>query len=440
MTYIGYPNNPYMSQLMSQLGLPGDVLQSQVAALPPFALPGLHAAYLQALGPAALLQGQQIPGFCAMPSPAQMQQIMAAISGSGYAGGGAAGSGQRMRMDLANYTNVGYGPGATLPSWLSPTRRAAAKWESVLRNDDTVRAQFEQAIGGRIVDFGGKNDGKITIERFGASAQPLPMVAANPTANTVYGMLNGMDNSIMSQAATLGLLTGAGTGLLALLGTGNPMLALTLGGLTGLATGLFSGAMPGMGMGMGGFYPGAGMGSIGGSLGSLPFGFNMLSGAGMGSWNPLAAPGHINNTNPAYEHAHQAQVASVLNDPSLSVEDKVMLMLALIMKKMDDDIERQMQYINALQNQQANRQGKGKALGGIGTIAGGLIGGPIGAGIGGSVGGKLGGGGQASPSVDVEMQKLQRMITKRAQLFEMASNIMKKYDDTARAAIQKMNS
>jgi hypothetical protein len=208
---------------------------------------------------------------------------------------------------------------------------------------------------------------------------------------------------------------------------GNPFLGLALGGLGGLATGAM-----------------APTGSFGGALGQAPFpmaspfGFGLLDGAGFGSGNPLAMPGRIGNTNPAYEAAHTAQVSSVMNDPSLSVEDKIMLCLMLICKKMDNDIENQMQYINAIQNQQANRQKKGQALGAIGTIAGGIIGGPVGAGVGGSLGGKAGGGGNSAPSVDIETKKLERMITKRAQMFEMLSNIMKKYDETAKNTIQQI--
>ncbi|MCC7385389.1 MAG: hypothetical protein IT384_26305 [Deltaproteobacteria bacterium] len=424
MTFIGYSN-----PLLIQLGLPTDLLMSHAAGLPAFALPGLHQGYLEALGPAALLGG--IPGglqaqaglipLVIMPSPSMARSVSEQICGGGYAR-------PRQRMDLANYMNAdGFGPGAgdsVFHRLFSPNRRAAARLEHALRNDDFLRAQFEQAVGGRIVDFGKKGDGKITIERFSPAQSALSQVAANPAAFQLNQLLQGMQGAAAQQAQSLGLLTGAATGLAALLGTGNPFLAVTLGGLAGIAASLFGGGLGGGfggaglgGAGFGGGFGGNGTGAIGGTLGGGPFGFNMLNGAGVGSWNPLAAPGHINNTNPAYENAHQAQVASVLNDPSLSVEDKVMLMLALIMKKMDDDIERQMQYINSLQNQQANRQG-GKKGGG---------------------GGKGAGGGSGGPSVDVEMQKLQRMITKRAQIFEMASNIMKKYDDTARAAIQKMN-
>jgi hypothetical protein len=442
--------NPYMQQLMAQLGMPGYMIQQQAAALPPFALPGIHEAYMNALGPMAFNPAMGgIPPFLAMPSPGQMQPITAPVSGGGYSG-----APQRMQFDAA--------PGESNSWWarhFNPQRRQAAKFEKMLKSNDFLRAEFEQSIGGRIVDWGSKNDGRFTVERF-PNQQPgqMPGIGMNPSALTVNQMLQQQQSGISGLTPLMGILGGLG-GLAGGAMFGHPFMGLILGGLGGLASGAMTNAMMGPGMmGMGTLGPGGGMApamlGLGGAalpfaggspiLGQLPFpvagpfGFGTMDGAGFGSWNPLAMPGRINNSNPLYEQAHQAQVASVLNDPSLSVEDKVMLMLMLIMKKMDQDIERQMQYINALQQQQSNRQAKGKALGGIGTLAGGLLGGPLGAGIGGSLGGKLGGGGNSSPSVDVETQKLQRMIQKRSQMFEMMSAIMRKYDDTAKNVIQNI--
>lgn len=428
--YMG--GNPYMTQLMAQLGLPGYILQQNAAQIPAFALPGIHEAYMNALGPAAFLQqGMPIPPALFMPNPAQMMPVMSPICGCGYSGHQHAAPGPE-RMDLGNGAGTGW--------WartFNPERREAARVERVLRNNPVARAAFEQAIGGRITDFGDRNDGIFTIQR-NPSGAPMPGIAMNPAAMTMNGMFQQMDQSILSQVATLGLL-GAGGGLLAGAAFGNPFGGLVLGGLTGLAGGALTGLAGGGGPWGNPLAFGLGSNPLLGQLGmpnSGPFG--PMNGAGWGSMNPNAAPGNINNTNPLYEQQHQAQVNAVLNDPSLSVEDKVMLMLMLIMKKMDQDIERQMQYINSLQQQQSQRQAKGKALGALGTIAGGVIGGPIGAGVGGKLGGKLGGAGNSSPSVDVETQKLQRMIQKRSQMFEMCSAIMRKYDDTAKSVIQNI--
>jgi hypothetical protein len=160
----------------------------------------------------------------------------------------------------------------------------------------------------------------------------------------------------------------------------------------------------------------------------------------MGSWNPMAMPGRTNNTNPIYEKMHQAQVASVLHDPSLSVEDKVTLMIMLIMNKMDKDIERQAQYINAIQQQQSNRGQMGGMLGMVGGVAGTVFGGPVGGMLGGQLGGMLGGGmgNDSGPSIDVETMKLKRMIDKRSQMFDMLRQIIDKYNETAKGIIQSI--
>jgi len=105
------------------------------------------------------------------------------------------------------------------------------------------------------------------------------------------------------------------------------------------------------------------------------------------------------------------EVSAVLNDPSLTVEDKVTLMIMLIMKKMDKDIERQAQHINSLQQQQNGGGGPGAN-------------GP----------GQLGG----APSIDVETMKLKRLIDKRSQMFDMLRQIIDKYNQTAKGIIDSM--
>jgi uncharacterized protein YcfJ len=131
----------------------------------------------------------------------------------------------------------------------------------------------------------------------------------------------------------------------------------------------------------------------------------------------------------------------VLSDPSLTMEDKIMLALMLICSKMDEDIKRQTEYLNQLQNQQGARNKKGGALGAIGGLAGTALGGPVGGMLGSSVGGKLGGagGGQdGEKSIDMETKKLERMIQKRSQLFDTLSKIMERYDQSAKNVIQSM--
>lgn len=45
---------------------------------------------------------------------------------------------------------------------------------------------------------------------------------------------------------------------------------------------------------------------------------------------------------------------------------------------------------------------------------------------------------QSAPSIDVETMKLERMIQKRSQLFNMLNQIMEKYDATAKGIIQSL--
>jgi hypothetical protein len=104
-------------------------------------------------------------------------------------------------------------------------------------------------------------------------------------------------------------------------------------------------------------------------------------------------------------------IGAMLNDGGLTVEDKITLMIMMIMKKMDQDIEKQANYINSLQQQQ---QGGGKG------------------------GGGKGGGGGGAPSIDVETMKLKRMIDKRSQMFDMLRQIIDKYNQTAKGIIDSM--
>jgi hypothetical protein len=275
--------------------------------------------------------------------------------------------------------------------------------ERLMRTNPYARAQFENQIGGRVVDFGIRNDGVMTVQRYSPGFHPGMAMAMNPMAGTALGGLYGMEQAIMSQAGQLGMLGmgtpyfGAGSQF------GNPFMGFTLAGMMNVA-GMQQPAGPGWGP-----YDNSG-----------PRG-----GRGYGSWNPLAMPGLTNNTNPAYEAAHQAQTASVLADPSLTVEDKVTLLIMLIMNKMDKDIERQAQYINSIQQQQSSREpGGGQGQYGFGA------GGPF-AGAGGEAGGN-------SPSIDVETMKLKRLIDKRSQMFDMLRQIIDKYNQTAKGIIDSI--
>ncbi len=266
---------------------------------------------------------------------------------------------------------------------MNPRRRRAAGFERLLDTNALARAQFEARVGGNVIASGMNNDGVLSIQRYATGYQPSAVgVSMNPMQGSIFGALFGMDQAIMQQAGQLAMLESGG------------------GGYFGYAAAGFSNVY------------GAGAYDNSGAMG----------GQGYGSWNPNAMPGLINNTNPSYEAAHQADTANLLADPSLTVEDKVTLLIMLIMNKMDQDIERQAQYINSIQQQQAAR-------GGIGGQAAGLAAG---------TGTTITGSGTDSPSIDVETMKLKRMIDKRSQMFDMLRQIIDKYNQTAKGIIDSI--
>lgn len=283
-----------------------------------------------------------------------------------------------------------------------PRRRGAAKFERLLKQNPLVRAMFERAIGGRFVPDR-KNDGKITIERTHLKFRPVGMPGMHPLAKNAQALLQGMDNAVLGAAS----------------------------GLAG-----FAGMI------------GAGLGQVaGGFLGrpSLP---------GQAPASPQAPAAGGNN-----------EINQILADPSLTIEDKITMMLMAIMKNMDKDIEDQGKRIADLQQQQnksgsssqgaggkgaGGKGGKGGLFGLAGSVAGGAFGGPIGSMIGGQVGqaasGLLGGSsgaagaanGQSSPSIDVETLKLKRLVEKRGQMFDLLRQIIDKYNETAKGVIQSI--
>ena len=414
-----------VNDLLGALGIPGGMIGAQIdqsMGNQVGMLKNLADAYQEAAtgratnGLQRAIGSGSIPPFLNMASPMSQIGQMGPLCGAGYAGG-------FQHMDLAP------GSGSGLMSRLfDPRRRSAVKLERLLKRNPIARAAFEQAIGGRIASFG-KTDGKMTIQRFPRGFSPMPF--AGPFAGAAFSPLGAMSQGILGGAARLGL--GAMTGgLLA-----NPFFGATALGLGNIAGGLLGGLGGGLAGGLTGGLPGALAGGLAGALGPIGGLFGGLGGQGVGSWNPNAAPGKINGNHPAQERAHQAEVNGVLQDPSLTVEDKISLMLMLIMKKMDKDIEKQANYINSLQQQQGNR-GSGGKKGGGGAKKGGS---PLGKIAGGGGGGKKGGGaGQtdSSKSIDVETQKLSRMTQKRGQMFDLLRQIIDKYNETAKGIIQSI--
>ncbi len=325
-----------------------------------------------------------------MMAPGMMMPGMMPFAAAGYAGG-------FQHVDLA----MGSSDIPILSSLFSGRRWAAGRFERALRHNPQLRSAFEMQIGGRIVNFGLRNNGKFTIQRFGPGYGGMGM-ALNPMMAPAYGYMGSMGGFVNNYAMGMGLPTG-----MPFFGAGSMF------------------GSPFMGMTTMGLYNAAGMGRASSSAGYM-YGFRDNSGVwggqSFGSMNPQAMPGRINNTNPQYEMFHQNEADMLLADPSLTVEDKVTLLLMLIMKKMDRDIENQAQYINSIQQQQSSRGGKGKMGNPLNT-------GPF---------GMLSGSNNQSPSIDVETMKLKRMIDKRSQMFDMLRQIIDKYNETAKNMIQSI--
>ena len=255
------------------------------------------------------------------------------------------------------------------PPWSLPgmmSRRQGMQFERMLTNNPFMRQQAEMMLGGRILRDG-IMDGKMRVI-------PFPPGMMSPGGSPNPAAMGAMDfmNQIMQAAGMMGPL--------APFGMFNQMM---MGALANV------------------------LGGGGGANGA-----NGTSGTNSPAGNHHQA-GQAGPTQGAMGMSNNGDASAILNDSSLTVEDKVTLMIMIIMKKMDEDIEKQANYINKLQQQQ-NKGGKGG--GGKGK----------------------GGGGGKSPSIDVETMKLKRMIDKRGQMFDMLRQIIDKYNETAKNIIQSM--
>jgi hypothetical protein len=284
-------------------------------------------------------------------------------------------------------------------------RMQGGMFERFLQTNPFARQQFEMAMGGRIVPDG-MNDGRVTVQPFSNGFFP-----AGGAQNTPFAAAAGM----FDQMARASLMGPQGQG---------PFQGMMLAALANLFGSMLQG-----------------QGGAGGPAGSnLPRGPN--GGSPFIEWfgppgNPQAQaqaqggqglqqggqfqPGVAGQTQGQFGLGQNdgSDIAGVLNDPGLTIEDKVTLMIMLIMQKMDKDIEKQAQEINKLQQQQ-NKQGGG------------------GGGKGGGKGKGGGGGGGSDKSIDVETMKLKRLIDKRSQMFDMLRQIIDKYNQTAKGIIDSM--
>jgi|GEM_PF-1362995 len=404
-------NGPQLQNLQAKLGLSDQAINSQAQLLSKSSVSSLrllgasYAAAGEVRGRAAVRfqsmmseEDRRLPPFGWNRSPARMLPIMNELCGAGCAS--------------SNTLHAKAGSDEQFFGRLFRRRRqTGAKLERLLRTNPNARAAFESQVGGKIVAF----------ERRGMKVQRLQTsnpgnvstpAQANLPATTAMGALAQMEQAILSQARRVAAIQGQA------------------------AAGGAHGSNPTYGYALSGLSQANGQATYSSALG----------GGGTGSWNPNTMPGRINNTNPLYERAHQSEVNSILEDPSLTIEDRVTLMLMTVSNKMSDDIQRQAQYVNSIQQQQSNRGGKSAPLGkSSGMSQGGLAGFPgMGTavsgmnGLGGGLGfpaSQVGGPANASPSVDVETMKLKRMIDKRNQMFDILRSIIDKYNETAKNII-----
>ncbi len=303
---------------------------------------------------ASMLQSGMIPGAGLMMAPNMALCGCAGMYAKPY------------EMDFGAYDGDARGLRGLLER--ARTRRHGAKFERRLARDPFFRQQVEMMLGGRIVPDGVK-DGKLKIMPFPPGLM-LPGGTPNPAMMGAVAFMS----QIMQAAAMMGPLSPFGMFNQMMLGA----LANVMNGAEGAE------------------------------------GSNGSGGSPYVDWADTGAhkKGEANATQGAMGMSNNGDASAILNDSSLTVEDKVTLMIMLIMKKMDEDIEKQANYINQLQQQQ-NKGGKGGGKG-------------------------KGGGGGKSPSIDVETMKLKRMIDKRSQMFDMLRQIIDKYNETAKNIIQSM--
>jgi hypothetical protein len=157
-----------------------------------------------------------------------------------------------------------------------------------------------------------------------------------------------------------------------------------------------------------------GMGGGGGG-GMFP-GMPGMPGGGM--YIPGMTPMSMMNNNPMESMMRSCMMTSVLMDPSLSVEDKVMILLMLVCNFKDRDIEREMRDM-------ANTGGVPGAMGQPGKV-------PY---PGRSMGPMMG---DNSEGQDIKAARIQRLVQSRQSIFEMLTKVMESYDRTKREVAQAM--
>ncbi|MEZ4647935.1 MAG: hypothetical protein R3E97_03970 [Candidatus Eisenbacteria bacterium] len=235
---------------------------------------------------------------------------------------------------------------------------------------------------------------------------------------------------------------------------------------------------PGMGQSPRPLFPSAfafhpAMGAIGAGIGlgntmgnALGNSLNDILGRLFGNGNGGGSAGGTGSASGNGATGGAGDTGSILSDPSLSLEDKLALLMAKLTEHMDKQIEDKMK---AIEQQMANEKsggangsqgGAGGLLGGLGSIAGGAfgtaVGGPLGGMLGSQLGGSLGGslgsaaggssssggangsGGENSSNLQLLQTQLQQLMQKRQQMFQTMSNILKSLHDTSMNTIRQL--
>ncbi len=182
------------NDLLGQLGAPGGLIGAQIDSLagnPLGVLRNLSDAFSEAAtgkattGLGRLLNERKLGSFGLVPTP------LAALSRN------------RVLVSKRYYQRMDLGAGASTARWgryLHPRRRAAAKFERLLRKNPLVRKSFEAAVGGKFIRDG-RNDGKITVRRNAVALVPYPGLP--PHLSSVASHIHGVQNAIRSLAKDL---------------------------------------------------------------------------------------------------------------------------------------------------------------------------------------------------------------------------------------------
>lgn len=243
-------------------------------------------------------------------------------------------------------------------------RQNGAEMERLLSQNPELREQVEMMLGGRIVNDG-VQDGRLTLEPFSDTNKADLDGNAKTVRDYMDRMMGNKDSNTDSEVSEASQIKKALREIIRRLAMGK-----------GSAEEEAAKAAAG----------GEGAGEAGGADGA---------GAADGK-------GAAGGKGAAESSSDGGSVSDIMSDPSLTMEDKIVMMLMKIMNEMDDEIEAQAKKIEDLQS-------KAKKNGGSGDT-----------------------------SIDTETMKLSRLTQKRGNMFDTLRTVIDQYDKTADNMIQSM--